>query len=146
MIGYRNEVKAMGIFSKKMKKRQTAYDPVQVWFSGTPTNEIILPAGFHPVTRNEEVRKCIHKIADLVSSMTIMLMQNGETGDLRLKNAMSKKMDVYPNHHMGRKNFIYRIVCDMIAHGNSVCLPIVKGGLLDNIIIWDAYSCSFRGN
>jgi HK97 family phage portal protein len=137
----------MGLFSRKLKqKRQTTYDPIAVWMTGTPTNEIILPAGYAPVTRNEEVRKCIHKIADLVSSMTIMLMQNGEKGDIRLKNAMSKKIDVYPNHHMSRKNFIYRIVSDMITHGNAVCLPVVVAGLLDNIIIWDGYSCSFRGN
>jgi HK97 family phage portal protein len=137
----------MPLFKRKPKilsKRQ--YDPVAVWLSGENTENIILPAGFVPVTKNEEVRKCIHKIADLVSSMTIMLMENGETGDRRLKNAMSKKIDVYPNHHMTRKNFIYRIVCDMLTHGNSVCLPVVVDGLLDNIIIWDAKQCSYAGN
>ena len=138
---------SVGLFSKKtrqLKKRQ--YDPVQVWLTGENTENILLPAGFTPVTKNEEVRKCIHKIADLVSSMTIMLMQNGETGDKRLKNALSKKIDVYPNHHMIRKNFIYRIVSDMITNGNSVVLPVVKGGLLDNLIIWEARQCSFRGD
>jgi len=137
----------MNLFKRKeklLKKRQ--YDPVAVWLSGENTENILLPSGFIPVTKNEEVRKCIHKIADLVSSMTIMLMQNGETGDIRLKNAMSKKIDVYPNHHMTRKNFIYRVVCDMLTNGNSVCLPVVVDGLLDNIIIWDASQVSYTGN
>lgn len=129
---------------KDLTKRQ--YDPVAVWLSGENTENIILPSGFSPVTKNEEVRKCIHKIADLVSSMTIMLMQNGETGDKRLKNAMSRKIDVYPNHHMTRKNFIYRIVCDMITHGNSVVMPILVNGLLDNLIIWEARQASFDCN
>ena len=136
----------MGLFSrKKMQKRQTSYDPIAVWFAST-NNEMLLPAGFMPVVKNEEVRKCIHKIADAVSNMTLMLMQNDDAGDIRLKNAMSKKIDVYPNHLMIRKNFIYRIVSDMISTGNAVCLPVVKGGLLDNILIWVAQSCSFRGN
>lgn len=130
--------------TKELTKRQ--YDPVAVWLSGENTENIILPSGFLPVTKNEEVRKCIHKIADLVSSMTIMLMQNGESGDKRLKNALSKKIDVYPNHHMGRKNFIYRIVCDMITHGNSVVLPVLVNGLLDNLIIWDGKQTSFNCN
>jgi HK97 family phage portal protein len=137
----------MPLFKRKPKifnKRQ--YDPVAVWLSGENADNVILPAGFSPVTKNEEVRKCIHKIADLVSSMTIMLMQNGDTGDIRLKNAMSKKIDVYPNHHMVRKNFIYRIVTDMLSHGNSVVLPVIVDGLLDNLIIWDAKQCSFAGN
>lgn len=139
----------MGLFSRKTmkQKRQTSttYDPVAVWFAST-NNEMLLPAGFMPVVKNEEVRKCIHKIADAVSNMTLMLMQNDDAGDIRLKNAMSKKIDIYPNHHMVRKNFIYRIVTDMISTGNAVCLPVVKGGLLDNILIWVAQSVSFRGN
>jgi HK97 family phage portal protein len=135
----------VGLFSKKkLKKRQ--YDPVAVWLSGADAKEILLPAGFMPVTKNEEVKKCVHKIADLVSSMTIMLMENGEDGDIRLKNELSKKIDVYPNNYMIRKNFIYKIVVDMISTGNSVVYPIIKEGLLDNLIIWDIDGVTYTGN
>lgn len=135
----------MGLFSKKkLKKRQ--YDPVAVWLSGADAKEILLPAGFAPVTKNEEVRKCIHKIADLVSSMTIMLMENGDDGDIRLKNELSKKIDVYPNNYMIRKNFIYKIVVDMISTGNSVVYPKVQNGLLDNLIIWEIDGVTYDGD
>lgn len=129
---------------KKLKKRQ--YEPVQVWLTGESSSNLLLPAGFQPVTKNEEVRKCIHKIADLVSSMTIMLMENGETGDIRLKNELSKKIDVYPNNFMVRKNFIYKIVVDMISWGNSVVYPKISGGLLDNLVLWDISNISYRGD
>lgn len=127
-----------------MKKRQ--YDPIAIWLNGTDAQNILLPAGYMPVTKNEEVKKCIHKIADLVSSMTIMLMENGDTGDIRLKNELSKKIDVYPNNLMIRKNFIYKIVADMITNGNSVVFPQVKDGLLDNLNIWDINSVFFYGD
>jgi HK97 family phage portal protein len=139
----------VGIFTrlrKQQPKKKRSYDPVAVWLSGADAKEILLPAGFMPVTKNEEVKKCIHKIADLVSSMTIMLMENGEDGDRRLKNELSKKIDVYPNNYMIRKNFIYKIVVDMISTGNSVVYPVVKDGLLDNLIIWEIDGVTYNGD
>lgn len=138
----------MGLLSKLKKQpiKKRSYDPVAVWLSGADAKEILLPAGFAPVTKNEEVRKCIHKIADLVSSMTIMLMENGEDGDKRLKNELSKKIDVYPNNYMIRKNFIYKIVVDMISTGNSVVYPVINNGLLDNLIIWNIDGVTYDGD
>ncbi len=126
-----------------MKQRQT---PVAFWLQGEDAKNVLVPAGYLPITKNEEIRKCIHKIADLVSSMTIMLMENGTDGDIRLKNELSKKIDVYPNNYMVRKNFIYKIVSDMISTGNSVVMPKVQDGLLDNLTIWDINNVSFYGN
>jgi len=127
-----------------MKKRD--YNPVAVWLTGEDAKNLLLPAGYAPVTKNEEVKKCIHKIADLVSSMTIMLMENSQDGDIRLKNELSKKIDVYPNNYMVRKNFIYKIVSDMITHGNSVVYPETVEGLLDNLIIWDINGVTYNGD
>ena len=127
-----------------MKKRQES--PIAFWLQGEDAKNILLPTGYIPVAKNEEVKKCIHKIADLVSSMTIMLMENGNDGDARLKNELSKKIDVYPNQHMVRKNFIYKIVSDMLATGNSVVMPNIKNGLLDNLTIWDINGVSFFGD
>ena len=129
---------------KKMKKRQTT--PVALWLNGEEAKNILLPSGYIPITKNDEVKKCIHKIADLVSTMTIMLMENSLDGDIRLKNELSKKIDVYPNNFMVRKNFIYKIVADMISTGNSVVMPNVQNGLLDNLNIWDINGVSFYGD
>ena len=55
--------------------------------------------------------------------MTIMLMENSQDGDIRLKNELAKKLMFIPINYMIRKNFIYKIVADMITHGNSVVYP-----------------------
>lgn len=128
------------IFKKKKQTRQTS--PVGLWIQGG--EDVIIPPGYVSLPKNEEVRKCIHRIADLISSMTIMLMENGEDGDIRLKNELSKKIDIYPNKNMVRKNFIYKIVVDMMIHGNSVVLPRMSQGLLDDLILWDMNAVSFN--
>ena len=126
-----------------MQKRSS---PVALWLQGEDAKNVLLPTGYLPITKNDEVKKCIHKIADLVSSMTIMLMENGDDGDVRLKNELSKKIDVYPNQYMIRKNFIYKIVADMISTGNSVVMPKTESGLIGNLNIWDTNAISFNGD
>ena len=105
----------------------------------------ILPEGYTPLSKNEDVLQCADKIADLVSSMTIMLMSNGKDGDYRIKNELSKKVDINPCRGMDRKNFIYSIARDMVLCGNSVAVPEYRAdGYLDNIELLQSTSCSFH--
>lgn len=116
-------------------KRKIRTDPVALWLNGTDAQDILCPVGYVPLAKNEVIRRCVFKIADLVSNMTIMLMENGTNGDKRLKNELSKKIDVYPSNLMTRKNFIHKIVTDMLITGNSVVYPHIKNGLIDNLEI-----------
>lgn len=106
--------------------------------------DILFNSGYSPVYKNEEVRKCAHKIADLVSNMTIMLMQNSKHGDIRVKNGLSHKLDIEPNKLMTRKQFIYKIVSDMIDYGNAVVYPVIKEGYIDDLVILDMDGVSYR--
>ncbi|MBR6113934.1 MAG: phage portal protein [Oscillospiraceae bacterium] len=95
--------------------------------------DVLVPTGYTPLSKNDVVLRCVHKIADLVSDMTIMLMENGEHGDIRVRNELSRKLDVYPCADMTRKNFIYKLVSDMILYGNSVVIPEYDGSMLKNL-------------
>lgn len=109
------------------------------WVRG---QEDVIP-GYTPLSKNESVLQCADKIADPVSSMTIMLMRNGENGDIREKNELSRKIDISPCAGIDRKNFVYAAVRDMVLYGNSVAIPQYRGEYLENIQLIDAKSCSF---
>lgn len=120
-------------------------DPVAVWLNGSDARDILCPSGYTPLSQNEDVRGCVHRIADLISSMTIRLMENTENGDKRVKNALSRRVDIAPSRIMTRKNFIYRIVSDLCIAGNAVVFPVVSGdGLLEELWLWRQTEVSYQ--
>lgn len=112
------------MFGLKRRSKNSRAEPVGVMI--TSGGEVIFPDGYVSLASSEEVRRCTHIIADTVSNMTLMLMKNGENGDERIKNELSKKLDIYPSRNMTRKTFIYGIVQEMILGGNSIVLPTVS--------------------
>lgn len=136
---------------KKGKRQHTRAEPKQLrevnttafLISDDSSTGILAPIGYTPLSKNQDVQKCLFKIADLVSNMTIMLMENGQNGDIRLKNELSKKVDVYPNKNSTRKNFITKIVMDMLNYGNSVVVPSYQGDFLDNLTIIPSNKLNF---
>ena len=103
----------------------------------------MLCCGYTPLSRNPEVLAGIDKIADLISSMTIHLRSNGKNGDERIKNNLSKMIDISPNKYMTRRNFIRVIVKEMLLTGNAVVLPIFKDGYIENLIPLPTNQISF---
>ena len=94
-----------------------------------------IPAGYTPLDRNPEVVTACSRIAELISSMTIYLMANTEKGDIRLKNELSRKIDINPNKWMTRSTFINGIVMNMLLYGsgNAIVIPHTTKGLLGNL-------------
>lgn len=90
--------------------------------------------GYTSLAQNPEICTAVDTIARLIASMTIHLMENTDDGDVRVKDELSRKVDINPNNNMTRSNFIHWIVKTLMLEGsgNAVVWPEYKRGIL-----WD---------
>lgn len=134
---------------RRNSKAKTRAEPTTSSFlCSTAAYDTLCGTGYTKLSHNPEIMAAVGKIATLVASMTIHLMQNGENGDIRVRNELSKKIDINPNRYTTRNTFIASLVRTLLLEGdgNSVVLPVTKGGYLSDLFPVPAASVSFVPN
>lgn len=97
-----------------------------------------VPKGYTKLSRCPEVFTAIDRIADLVSNMTLYLMENNESGDIRIKNGLSRLIDIEPSKHMTGKQWMKALVRCLLLEGdgNAVVKPVYdRDGLIEELLI-----------
>lgn len=102
-------------------------------------------SGYTSLADNPEIFTACRKIASLISSMPIMLMENGENGDYRIFNELSRKLDIEPNKNMTRRTWMEAIVMNLLLYGkgNSVAKVYTSRGYITSIEPVSSFRVSF---
>ncbi len=133
--------------AKKKKKAAVRAEPTKrsAWYCDIKTYESLKCSGYISLADNPEISTAVDRIASLIGSMTIHLMENRDDGDVRIKNELSKIVDVNPNNYMNRSNFIHWVVKTMLltGNGNAVVYPVTENGYLRQLIPIPALYTSF---
>lgn len=137
--------------SRRNKKKNIRPDPQKRsnYAAVMPVNwESLLSAGYPPLSQNPEIISAVNKIANLIGSMTIHLMENSKNGDQRISNALSNLVDIHPNKYMTRMTWMSSIVRSLLLEGDGNCVlyPRTVSGLIEGIYPLNPGSVSFVPN
>ena len=100
-------------------------------------SEGIVCNGYHSLDQDPTVATACKKFAGLVGLISWHLMNDTENGDFRIKNELSRKIDINPNSYMTRQAFYSAIALDLLLYGdgNAVVRPHTENGYLRDLEI-----------
>lgn len=117
-----------------------------VFLDGGSYSDFISAGTYRSLDRCPEVVTACKTIADMISSMTIYLMANTEQGDKRIKNELSRKIDINPSKWMTRRTWMAAIVMNLLLYGrgNAIVLPHTWEGMLEDLEVIPAHRVNFE--
>lgn len=117
----------MALFKKEQKRNAAGVLMANI-------NEAI-ECGYMPLTDEPTIVTACERIADMVSLVTWHIMQNKESGDVRIENELSRKIDINPNKYLTRQKFIKFVVMTMLLYGdgNAIVKVITEDGYLRDL-------------
>lgn len=125
--------------SKRRIKQKTRAEPAQkrstAWLCSSDAFDTLTCQGYTSLAHNPEIAAGVDTIARLIGSMTIHLMENHPDGDVRIRNELSRKIDVDPNTYTTREQFVHWIIRTLYleGNGNAVVYPETRAGIIRNL-------------
>lgn len=126
--------------SKKRKNLRNSRDAPRIQarsgtiaLSSPDAWKILCGDGYKPIMQCAEVQMCITVYAELIASMTLRLMKNDRNGDIRVKNELSRLLDIEPNPLMTHMTFFETLVRTLMETGSQVTVPRYDGEYLRSL-------------
>lgn len=123
----------MALFRRKQFE-QRSKSPVGVAVITLNTPGVLVGRGYHMLSEAPEIASAVWIIADLISSAPIHLMENGPSGDKRIRDALSRKIDVDPWNLGTRQTWIHWIVETELLQGEAVVIPKTAANLIADLV------------
>lgn len=108
-------------------------------------DEGICAGGYISLDQDPTIMTACEAIARLVGLVSWHLMQNTDDGDKRIKNELSRKIDIEPNSYMVRQNFYEAIALNLLLYGDGNCVvrPYTENGYLKDLEVIAANRVTF---
>ena len=125
--------------------RNNKKDLAQAFFVNSSDFDSLCCTDYVSLDHNPEILTGVKKIAELIGSMTIHLMENTKNGDKRIINELSRKIDIDPIQTMTRSHWMESIVMNLLLYGqgNSIVVPHTYNGMIMSLEPISASRVSF---
>ena len=120
---------------KNKRDDEGRVDAKVAFLQSTKGWETLCVSGYTSLDQNPAIMAACYKIASMIGQTTIHLMENSESGDKRIINELSRKIDINPTPNMTRQTWLTAIVMAMLLYGegNAIVVPHTKQGYLDDL-------------
>lgn len=109
-------------------------------------SESLCVPGYTSLDKNPEIMTACRRIAELLGSITIHLMNNTDQGDERIVNELSRLIDIEPTPTMTRSKWVEAIAMNLLLYGkgNSIVLPHTRAGIIKSLEPVAAWRVSYN--
>ena len=106
------------------------------WITLADTDSDLTVPGYSRLIDSPDVANAVGMVADIISDATIWLMENTDEGDKRLKNELSRTIDITPYSLGTRQTWVSWIVTTMFTSGdgNAFVLPASHNGRIEELL------------
>lgn len=122
----------MSLFNRK-KRSDTTKTPPSAF--GIWLKEDGCPTGYTRLSDNPEILTGCRRIAQMLATATIRLMNNTKDGDVRIENELSRTVDINPMPNMTRQKWMEAIIMTLLLYGdgNAVVQPHTWQGYIQSL-------------